>query len=243
MAGGRSQEDFLAQRHPGDVVRVALGVVAFATTALAARRHRPASAETDIFRLVNHLPEVFALPLRVLMQAGSVAALPTAVVVALVARRPRLARDLGVAGTSAWLVAKAMKLAVNRQRPEGLLESVTVRGVEAHDLGFPSSHAAIAAALAAAAAPHFGPRTRRLLWVGAFTVAFARVYVGVHLPADVLGGMALGWVAGTGVQLVWGRPGDPGMATLLRDALARHGIEAVEVVPLTADARRSSPFW
>jgi len=241
-ASRRTLSDPRARRHPGDVVRVVMGTVTVAACALAARRHRPGSAETDVFRLVNELPEALSLPLRLLMQAGSVGALPVTVGIALAARRPRLARDMGVAGTAAWLSAKTMKLAVDRGRPGGLLDSVTVRGLEAHDLGFPSSHAAIAAALAASASPYFGRRTRRVLTGAALTVAFARVYVGVHLPADVLGGLALGWVLGSGVHLVWGRPEERHAARLLREALRRHGIEVAEAVPLTADARRSSPF-
>ena len=231
-----------ARRHPGDVVRFGLGMAALAASALAARPHQPGSAETDVFRLVNHLPETLRVPLRLVMQAGSVAALPSAVVLALLAHRPRLARDVGVAGTAAWMTAKAVKLAVNRERPGVLFDAVTLRVVEAHDLGFPSSHAAIAAALAAAAGPYVGRRTRRVLWGAALTVAFARVYVGVHLPADVLGGLARGWVFGSGVHLAWGRPEDPGAVRVVREALGRHGIEVAEVVPLQADARRSSPF-
>jgi len=238
----RPSSDPPARRHPGDVVRIVMGMAAMAASAFAARRHRPGSAETDMFRLVNELPEGLSFPLRLLMQAGSVGALPVTVALALLARRPRLARDMGVAGMVAWLTAKAMKVVVDRGRPGGLLDSVTVRGVEAHDLGFPSSHAAIAAALAASASPYFGRRARGVLTGAALTVAFARMYVGAHLPADVLGGLALGWVVGSGVHLAWGRPDDPRAAQLLREALGRHGIEVTEAVPLTADARRSSPF-
>jgi membrane-associated phospholipid phosphatase len=37
-------------------------------------------------------------------------------------------------------------------------------------------------------------------------VCVARVYVGAHLPLDVVGGAALGLAAGTGVRLLFGRP-------------------------------------
>ena len=77
MADLRVVSDAPARRHPGDIVRVALGTAAVAASAFAARRHGPGSAETGMFRLVNELPEAFAVPLRLLMQAGSVGALPT----------------------------------------------------------------------------------------------------------------------------------------------------------------------
>jgi undecaprenyl-diphosphatase len=37
-------------------------------------------------------------------------------------------------------------------------------------------------------------------------VALARVYVGAHLPLDVLGGVALGLAVAGAVRLIFGRP-------------------------------------
>ena len=87
-------------------------------------------------------------PVRVAMQTGSLAAVPVAAVVALLARRPRLARDLAAAGSTAWLRAKGAQYLVGRARPGSLLDGVVLRGVEATGLGFPSGHVAVAAALA-----------------------------------------------------------------------------------------------
>lgn len=60
-----------ARPHPGDVVRFGLGMATLAASALAAQRHQPGSAETDVFRPVNHLLEDSGLALRVVMHAGS----------------------------------------------------------------------------------------------------------------------------------------------------------------------------
>jgi len=46
--------------------------------------------------------------------------------------------------------------------------------------------------MAAAAVPHVAPLLRGPLWLTATGVGAARIYVGAHLPLDVLGGMALG---------------------------------------------------
>jgi undecaprenyl-diphosphatase len=40
----------------------------------------------------------------------------------------------------------------------------------------------------------------------AVLVALARVYVGAHLPLDVLGGAALGLAVAGAVRLIFGRP-------------------------------------
>ena len=67
-------------------------------------------------------------------------------------------------------------------------------------LGFPSGHAAVAAALTAVVAAHL---SRRWLIIAlGSAVILGRLYVGAHLPLDVVGGVALGAVAGSAVNLV-----------------------------------------
>ncbi|HET9886917.1 MAG TPA: phosphatase PAP2 family protein [bacterium] len=60
----------------------------------------------------------------------------------------------------------------------------------AHDGSFPSAHAANSTAAATFVALRF-PRLRPILILPAI-VSYSRVYVGVHYPLDVLGGIVLG---------------------------------------------------
>lgn len=71
------------------------------------------------------------------------------------------------------------------------------------DASFPSEHAAASFALAAGMAVH-RLRFGLVLMVLASLVGFARVYVGVHYPGDVLGSAAL--AAGIALALRWTRP-------------------------------------
>ncbi|MPZ71257.1 MAG: phosphatase PAP2 family protein, partial [Actinobacteria bacterium] len=64
-------------------------------------------------------------------------------------------------------------------------------------LGFVSGHAAVATALATVIAAYTGPALTITVAVLAATVALARIYVGAHLPLDVIGGAALGWAIGS----------------------------------------------
>ena len=137
------------------------------------RRGRPAravgevsAAERRAYELVGRLPRAAAPGLWAVMQAGSLAAVFVAAGLALAARRPRLAADVAASGTAAWVAAKLVKPAVRRDRPEALLPGVTVYGRPQTGLGFPSGHAAVAAAMMTAASPHLSPPARAAGWAG-----------------------------------------------------------------------------
>ena len=125
---------------------VAGGLVA-AAGAMAARPGHVFAFDANLFRLVNLLPGAFGQPLLAVMELGALAAVPAAAVVALAARRPRLASDLGLSGGLAWLLAKLVKGLVGQARPVTLLYGVVERGLNS-GLGYPSGHAAVAAARA-----------------------------------------------------------------------------------------------
>ena len=67
---------------------------------------------------MNGLPEALYYVLIPVMQAGSLAAVFAAGILALIARRPRLAGLVVMAGGSAWVLAKLVKRVVERGRPD-----------------------------------------------------------------------------------------------------------------------------
>jgi undecaprenyl-diphosphatase len=88
------------------------------------------------------------------------------------------------------LTASLVKLAVGRERPfESISEADPLMGSVGSS--FPSGHAATSAAGAFALAL-IAPRAAPYLAALAGTIAFSRVYVGVHYPFDVLAGLAVG---------------------------------------------------
>ena len=92
---------------------------------------------------------------------------------------------------------------VERGRPGALLAGVEARETfGAESLGFPSGHAAVAAALTVVVAAYLSVRWAVAAIVLGAIVIFGRIYVGAHLPLDVIGGAALGVVAGTAVVLI-----------------------------------------
>lgn len=227
-------------RHPGDLARVVVGAAVFAMSLLAVQRAHLSLFERDLFRLVNNLPSLLEPLLVAVMQAGNIVAAPVAAGLALFTRARRLALDVVVAGPTAWFVAKAVKGLVERPRPGGFLDDIA--RYDSGGLGFVSGHMAVAAALATAAGPYLPRRARRLVWAAAWSVGFARIYVGAHLPMDVLGGAALGWVVGASLHLVLGAPHRvPGLDEARR-ALERAGWKVTRVSRVGHETSRSFPF-
>lgn len=187
-------------RSTRNLAGVVAGVGTVLGTAALARR-AITDGEIEIFRTVNGLTEAAYPAIWVPMLYGTVGAVPATAVLALVRGRPRLALALGVGGTAAWLLAKDVKGVVGRGRPASILEDVALRGTDKGDRGFPSGHAAVSATLTVVAWPTASTRWRSALAALAGIVPFARVYVGAHLPLDVVGGSALGVAIGSAVKL------------------------------------------
>ena len=159
--------------------------------------------ETQVFRAVNDLPDALYRPIWPLMQYGTFITIPVLAVVALLFHRRALALALALAGVGVYLLALLVKQIVERGRPGELVTGVEQREVFGEgSLGFPSGHAAVAAALSVVVAAHLSKRWTIAALVLGTAVLIGRLYVGAHLPLDVIGGAALGAVAGSAVNLI-----------------------------------------
>ena len=108
---------------------------------------------------------------------------------------------LGAVGTTSLVVNQPMKLAGDRARPDRDGHEVPERRRVAMptSTSFPSGHSASAAAFAVAVGDVI-PALRLPLRAAAGTVAFTRVYTGVHYPSDVLVGAGVGALIGRSVS-------------------------------------------
>ena len=115
---------------------------------------------------------------------------------------------LGAAGAM-WVLGQLAKRIVDRPRPYVALRDVRLLIDRPKGTSWPSSHPAVLLAFVTVAGRNLGltPRARAGATAVAGTVGLSRVYLGVHYPADVVGGLLLG----RGVADLWSSLATPRM--------------------------------
>jgi undecaprenyl-diphosphatase len=177
------------------VVPAVAGVVLYRSACLA-RSNAVGDAEERFFRRFNGAPDELHVPAWVIMQSGSLTGVFVAAAELARRRRPRTAATAAIVGTAVWAGVKVIKPLVGRGRPQQHLDDVSVRGQPQTGLGYPSGHAAVALTLALIAPRATTLPSRAAAMTFAGVVGATRLYVGAHLPLDVVGGLAIGLLAG-----------------------------------------------
>ena len=163
--------------------------------------------EVQLFRAVNDLPRHAEWPMWAMQQAGMLFALPVGAIILwfVVSHwRPHVALIAG-GFVFGWTAARIIKAYVDRGRPGALLDNVSFGWRTPIDtFGYPSGHAVVALTLAVVLSPYMPRWLRWTLYALAAVVCFSRMYMGAHLPLDVVGGAAFGVLIGSVVNLMSG---------------------------------------
>jgi undecaprenyl-diphosphatase len=127
---------------------------------------------------------------------------PVAMAVAALYRRWVLAAGFLLVGAGKYAGARIVKEAVQRHRPAEVVDEAVLRaGTHGEGLAFVSGHVAIAVGIAIIAHHHLPRWGRVVVWTLAALTALGRIYVGAHLPLDVVGGAGMGIFLGSAVNL------------------------------------------
>jgi membrane-associated phospholipid phosphatase len=205
VRGVRSR--FTVVRCPRDALIAVVGAALLVVSALPVDRFRVSPWEVEVFRLINDRTVLPFAAVWVVMQLGNMLVIPASALVAAVLRRFRLALGILVGGLATYYLAKVVKDIVVRGRPGSLMPDVELRGAGALGRGYISGHAAVVTFIAVLAWPWLGRRMRIAVAIVVGVVCLTRVYVGAHLPLDVIGGAALGLTIAGVARLLLGRPG------------------------------------
>ncbi|HEY8060448.1 MAG TPA: phosphatase PAP2 family protein [Acidimicrobiales bacterium] len=177
--------------------------VVLLVTGLLADARTPYALERDIGRWIFDLPDGLTTPLEAVMQAGTQLAILLVALALVVTGRYRAAGAAALAGVGGWLAASLLKDVLDRPRPTPATLGRVPREI-IDNASWPSSHATIAFALATVLLLTVaqGRVGRGLVIAVAVLVAVGRVHLGVHWGLDVLGGAALGVLAGSVAVMV-----------------------------------------
>lgn len=174
--------------------QVIAALLLFVISVIASRGTHITSFESHIFFWIHDLPSFLNPLFYLITQAGSIYLLALLLIFYIYKRSYPVVLRLLLTGTLAYLLAGFCKSVWGRGRPFDLLENVQVLDYF-QGAGFPSGHVALATALALTTGHYLIKKNPWLpaLWI--LGVAVSRIYLGVHLPLDIVGGFAIGWLS------------------------------------------------
>ena len=214
----------MATREPGRWHPAAAGAFALAVAAATARGP---GRELDhrLYRSLNRDRGPFMDAFfRGVTELGSIWASAGAATWLAVRGRRREALDAFGAAGAMWIVGQLLKRAVDRPRPYAELPGVRLLIDRPRGTSWPSSHPAVLLAFCGVAGRDLplgrGGRGVTRALTGA--VGWSRVHLGVHYPADVVGGLLLGetvsrlWTGLVSPRLLGTSPSTPSAGTVTR---------------------------
>ena len=187
------------RRRTSDLVRLVVALLIVVCSILVVRAN--AHSEVVVEKALSPPPNGVRWLVDVFWVAGSFGTVAVLLLLAALAKRWTVLRDLAVAAAGSLVVSGIVVLALGRAG--GRPPTVELNG---YDVSFPVLNIAVAVAVATAARPYLARGFQRLIEVILGLAALATLVAGHGLPVNVIGSMAIGWAATCGLRQVWGSP-------------------------------------
>ncbi|HSW80675.1 MAG TPA: phosphatase PAP2 family protein [Candidatus Saccharimonadales bacterium] len=198
-------EPTLSNNNKGPIIGFSVGLLLLILCAIPAHGHSLSGLQADIYHSINNvsLPSAFTRGATYATEGlGAGWAIAACVLIALLLKKYRLSWRFFFTAAGTVAVFYVIKKIINEPRPIAMLHGNLHQRVVETGPGFPSGHVAAATALALTLW-YVLPKNWRwvpVIWI--LIVAWSRIYLGVHTPADVLGGFAVGLMAVSFIRLL-----------------------------------------
>ena len=221
-------------RRPSDIAMLVVASVLALLAGLWAQTD--STVNVNLFRTFNDLSGNMEGLAKGIYALGSIWAVVAVTVVLLLTRQVRVALHGAIAGAGAWSLALLLNAILGVQSINGLSVNVRIGDGPA----YPVANVAAITALAFGLGPYVVRPLRRVFAVVIVLVSFAAMYLGAGFPADVLGGLFVGFAVAALVRVALGAPeGSPSVAEV-RSALTDLGYEVKSITPADERIARAS---
>ena len=187
------------RRRGSDGLRLAGAILALVCCLLVIRYD--SRIDRAIAQVIHPPPRSITWLVTVVYEVGSFGVTIVLVLLALIARRWVIARDIALSAAGAAVLSGILILLLGSSggRPSGIV-------IQGYYVRFPVLQIALFMAVTTAALPYLARGLQRLIELFIALVALASAVGGHGLPLNVLGSLAIGWGAATLVRLIFGSP-------------------------------------
>jgi uncharacterized membrane protein YbhN (UPF0104 family)/membrane-associated phospholipid phosphatase len=226
--------DEKAERRPSDIALLVVSAVLALIVGFWAQTQ--STINLNLFRALNGLAGNMVGFAKAIYALGSIWAVLVVVLALLLFRQFRVAWHGALAGAGAWGLALLLNEILGTHTISGL--SVNVRIGDGPT--YPVANVAVITALAFGLAPYLVRPLRRIFAIVILLVSAAAMYLGAGFPADVLGGLVVGFGVAALVRVVFGAPGGRPSVEEVRTALTDLGYDIATIAPAEEHIARAS---